>query len=127
MENNEEFKFEEESVENKENFSFNNEETTDEIKIDPDVRKEVEEKYKKLEEKIEKLTVKRYLKNLGLYSILAVIGGIVYYFIQPFKNISKLFNSLIVVGVVFASFIIYVIVDVIMDLYVKNKTDKGRK
>lgn len=127
MENNEEFKFEEESVENKENLTFNNEETTDEIKIDPDVRKEVEEKYKKLEEKIEKLTVKRYLKNLGLYSILAVIGGIVYYFIQPFKNISKLFNSLIVVGVVFASFIIYVIVDVIMDLYVKNKTDKGRK
>lgn len=127
MENNEEFKFEEESIENKENLSLNNEETTDEIKIDPDVRKEVEEKYKKLEEKIEKLTVQRYLKNLGLYSILAVIGGIVYYFIQPFKNISKLFNSLIVVGVVFASFIIYVIVDVIMDLYVKNKTDKGRK
>lgn len=97
------------------------------IEIDSEVKAEIEEKYKKIENQIKKNKRKRYLKNLAMYSILALIAGIVYFFIQPFKNISKFNNALIVVGIVFVSYIINVIIEELMELYFKNKKEKGKK
>lgn len=129
MENNEEFKldFNDNNVQDNNESKIDIENNDDnEFVIDPEIKAEVEEKYKKLENQIKKNKIKRYLKNLALYSVLALIAGIAYFFIQPFKNLSKLVNALIVVGIVFGSYIIYVIIEELMELYFKNKKEKGK-